>query len=186
MVYIMKIHVDGGCRANGQPGSIGAAAAAFKSVSGIFHRETKEVLPSHPAPTNQGAEITSIILGLRMALDKSDHLYSDPRLDVTIYSDSTFAVNCMEKWIYKWINNGWINRKGIELANRDLLEKAAVLDGRLKEKGDVHYVWISREENQYVDKLCNDLINTICLVERLCNSLKNARCDVQGSSSIDS
>ncbi|PYH29101.1 ribonuclease H-like protein [Aspergillus neoniger CBS 115656] len=157
MVYIMKIYVDGGCRANGQPGSIGAAAAAVKSAS---------------------AEITSIILGLRMALDKSDHLYSQPRLDVTIYSDSTYAVICMEKWIYKWISNGWMNRKGIEVANRDLLEKAAVLDGRLKEKGDLQYVWIPREENQYVDKLCNDLMDTICLVERLCSSLKNVRCDV--------
>lgn len=178
MVYIMKIYVDGGCRANGQPGSIGAAAAAFKSASGVFHGETKEELPSFPAPTNQRAEITSIILGLRMALDKYDHLYSEPRLDVTIYSDSTYAVNCMEKWIYKWISNGWLNRKGIEVANRDLLEKAAVLDGRLKEKGDVQYVWIPREVNHYVDKLCNDLMDTICLVERLCSSLKNARCDV--------
>ncbi|OJI87201.1 hypothetical protein ASPTUDRAFT_64500 [Aspergillus tubingensis CBS 134.48] len=185
MVYFMKIHVDGGCRANGQPGSIGAAAAAFKGTSGKFYGETTEDLLSYTAPTNQRAEITSVILGLKMALKRSEQLSSGPRLDVTIYSDSTYAVNCMEKWIYKWIRNGWINRKGNEVANRDLLEKAVVLDSRLKQKGDVQYVWIPREENQYVDKLCNDLMNTICLVERLCNSLERARCDVQSSSSDD-
>ena len=95
MVYIIKIHVDGGCRANGQPGSIGAAAAAFKDASGRFHGETTEDLPSYTAPTNQRAEITSVILGLRMALKRYDQLHSDPWLDVTIYSDSAFAVYCM-------------------------------------------------------------------------------------------
>ncbi|PWY85444.1 hypothetical protein BO83DRAFT_374204 [Aspergillus eucalypticola CBS 122712] len=97
--------------------------------------------------------IPSIILGLGMALKRSQQLISDPRLDVTIYSDSTYVV---------------------------------VLDSRLKEKGDVQYVWFQREENQYADKLCNDLMNTIYFVERLCNSLKNARCDVQSSSFDDS
>lgn len=186
MVYIIKIHVDGGCRANGQPGSIGAAAAAFKDASGRFHGETTEDLPSYTAPTNQRAEITSVILGLRMALKRYDQLHSDPWLDVTIYSDSAFAVNCMEEWVYKWIKNGWMNCKGNEVANRDLIEEAVVLNDRLKEKGDVRYVWIPREENQYVDKLCNDLMNTMCLVDRLCNGLKNARCDEQSSSSDDS
>mgnify|MGYP002718977455 CR=1 FL=1 len=79
-----------------------------------------------------------------------------------------------------------MNCKGNEVANRDLIEEAVVLSDRLKEKGDVRYVWIPREENQYVDKLCNDLMNTMCLVDRLCNGLKNARCDEQSSSSDDS
>ncbi|CAK43597.1 ribonuclease H-like protein [Aspergillus niger CBS 101883] len=153
---------------NGQPGSIGAAAAAFKDASGRFHGETTEDLPSYTAPTNQRAEITSVILGLRMALKRYDQLHSDPWLDVTIYSDSAFAVDCMEEWVYKWIRNGWMNCKGNEVANRDLIEEAVVLSDRLKEKGDVRYVWIPREENQ------------------LCNDLKNARCDEQSSSSDDS
>ncbi|KAL5337426.1 ribonuclease H-like domain-containing protein [Aspergillus crustosus] len=36
MVYIIKIHVDGGCRANGQPGLIAGAAAAFKNKYDIM------------------------------------------------------------------------------------------------------------------------------------------------------
>ncbi|KAL4745476.1 hypothetical protein BDW72DRAFT_208170 [Aspergillus terricola var. indicus] len=108
MVY-MKIHVDGGCRGNGQPGLIGAAAAAFKNEYSEFHGETKKALPSSPTPTNQRAEITSVIL-----------------------------VNCMTKWVYKWSNNGWTNSEGSEVANRDLIEEALNRDNLLKEKGDVY------------------------------------------------
>ncbi|KAL3470239.1 ribonuclease H1 [Aspergillus californicus] len=163
MVYIIKIHVDGGCRANGQPDSIAGAAAAFKNESGKYHGETKEALPSSPRPTNQQAEIISIILGLEKALERYDQLTSNPWLDVTIYSDSRYAVDCMTKWVYKWSNNGWTNSEGNKVANRDLIMEAVDLDDRLKEKGDVHYVWIPREENQYVDKLCNDLMDDMCM-----------------------
>lgn len=62
----------------------------------------------------------------------------------------------MTKWIYKWANNGWTNAAGNEVANRDLIEEASALDDRLKEEGDVEYIWIPREENQRADEMCND------------------------------
>ncbi|KAL4788906.1 ribonuclease H-like domain-containing protein [Aspergillus venezuelensis] len=136
MVYIIKINVDGGCRANGQPGSIACAAAAFKDENGKYYGKKTEALPSFPRPTNQQAEITAVILGLEMALERYDQLSSTPWLDVTIYSDSAFAVNCMTKWVVKWIKNGWTNSKGHEVANQDLIKKAVDLDNRLKEEGD--------------------------------------------------
>ncbi|KAL4813558.1 ribonuclease H1 [Aspergillus spinulosporus] len=162
MVYIIKIYVDGGCRGNGQPGSIGAAAAAFKDEYGEFHGEIKKALPSSPTPTNQRAEITSVILGLEKALERYDQLHSNPWLDVTIYSDSRYAVKCMNEWVYKWSNNGWTTSAGREVANRDLIEEASNLDDLLKEKGDVRYVWIPREKNQYVDQLCNNCMDKMC------------------------
>ncbi|PQE12450.1 ribonuclease H1 protein [Rutstroemia sp. NJR-2017a BVV2] len=85
MVYTMKIYVDGGCRGNGQPGAIGAAAAVFKSRWGRDKTWTRQ-LPYYPPPTNQRAEITAIILALELALKKYDGLDSNPRVNVTIYS----------------------------------------------------------------------------------------------------
>ncbi|KAL4788889.1 hypothetical protein BDV19DRAFT_374934, partial [Aspergillus venezuelensis] len=52
MVYIIKINVDGGCRGNGQPGSIAGAAAAFKDENGKYHGNKTKALPSFPRPTN--------------------------------------------------------------------------------------------------------------------------------------
>jgi len=105
MVYIMDIYTDGGCRRNGRAGTIGAAAAVFKTKYGT-HKAWTIKLPGHPRPTNQRAEITAIIVALLQALKKYRELASNPWLDVTIYSDSRYAVDCMTKWIYKWSRNG--------------------------------------------------------------------------------
>ena len=158
MVYIMKIYVDGGCRGNGQPGAIGAAAAVFEKRNGGHYAWTKS-LPQYPPPTNQRAEITAIILALEQALEKYENLDTNPYLDVKIYSDSKYAIGCMTNWIYKWTRNGWINAAGNEVANRDLIQEASDLDDRLKEEGDVEYIWISREENQLADRLCNECMD---------------------------
>ncbi|KAJ6110434.1 hypothetical protein N7486_002669 [Penicillium sp. IBT 16267x] len=152
----MEIYTDGGCRRNGQLGAIGAAAAAIKSRNARFDgwRRTRS-LPPYPPPTNQRAEITAIILALERALETLDELNKSPHLDVRILTDSKYAIGCMTDWIYKWTRNGWINSAGNEVANRDLLEEASDLDDRLKEEGDVDYIWIPREENEYADGLCN-------------------------------
>ncbi|OAQ57389.1 ribonuclease H1 [Pochonia chlamydosporia 170] len=155
MVYIMEIYTDGGCRGNGQPGAIGAAAAAFKKRNGTYDAWTTS-LPRYPPPTNQRAEVTAIIVALEQALEKFEELDTNPYLNVKIYSDSRYAINCMTNWIYKWAKNGWINVAGNEVANRDLLEEASDLDDRLRELGYVDYIWIPRENNQYADRLCNE------------------------------
>lgn len=112
-------------------------------------------LPLIPRSTNQRAEITAIILALQQALERVGALNDNPRLDVKIYSDSKYVINCMTDWIYKWVDNGWINTKGNEVVNQDLLEEASDLDDRLKEEGKVKYIWIPREENVLADRLCN-------------------------------
>lgn len=155
MVYIMRIYTDGGCRGNGRPGAIGAAAAVFMRKYRGYKAWTRS-LPSYPPPTNQRAEITAIIVALQQALKRSHELNTNPRLYVRIYSDSRYAINCMTEWIYKWLDNGWINCSGSEVVNRDLLEEASDLDDRLREKGKVKYIWIPREKNDIADRLCNE------------------------------
>lgn len=155
MVYIMEIYTDGGCRGNGHWEAIGAAAVVFKLKYGRYKAWTQS-LPSYPTPTNQRAELTAIILALEQALERYRELDGNPWLDVKIYSDSKYAVNCMTKWIYKWSNNGWINSAGRSVANQDLLEEASALDDSLKEEGEVKYIWIPREKNVTADRLCNE------------------------------
>ena len=158
MVYIMEIYIDGGCRGNGRPDSIGAAAAVFKGRNGEATTWTR-VLPDWPSPTNQRAEITAIILALEKALEKYDDLDFSPRLRVKIFSDSRYAIGCMTDWIYKWCRNGWQNAAGNEVANRDLIEKASDLDDRVKELGSVEYNWIPRAENWEADEACDEAMD---------------------------
>lgn len=88
MVYTMKIYVDGGCRRNGQQNPIGAAAVIMKTRYGTKYWSQVQRLPHHEIHTNQPAEILAIIVGLKMALERYDELRSNPRLDLTIHSDS--------------------------------------------------------------------------------------------------
>ncbi|KAJ5094278.1 ribonuclease H-like domain-containing protein [Penicillium angulare] len=146
MVYNIEIYTDG------------AAVAVFVPKWGRHTWFSKE-LPSYPAPTSQRAEITAIIIALEEALEKFREPRSNPYLDVTIYSDSKYAVECMSNWVYKWVRNGWTNAAGNEVANRDLIEEASDLDDRLRAEGDVKYVWIPREKNQLADGYCNDILD---------------------------
>ncbi|KAJ5715278.1 uncharacterized protein N7483_012459 [Penicillium malachiteum] len=157
MVYKMVIYTDGGCRNNGRHGASGAAAAVFiKEYGGII--SCTRPLPLSPVPTSQRAKITGIIIALEQALERYEMLNTEPYLDVTIHTDSKYAVSCITTWIYKWVQNGWINARGTEVSNRDLIEKASELDDQVKELGDVEYVWIPREENEAADELCREIL----------------------------
>lgn len=155
MVYLMEFNVDGGCRRNGQPDAIGAAACCLQIHYGKRYTWKTCRLDEFPtAPTSQRAEITAIILALEWALERYDGLGGSPRLAVTIRSDSRYAVECMTNWVYNWVRNGWTNSRGFEVANRDLIERASDLDDRVAELGSVDYIWIPRSENGSADALC--------------------------------
>lgn len=156
MVYTMVYEVDGGCRNNGYSGAIAAAAAIERGR--YKDRTWTRQLDSEDA-TNQRAEITAIILALEQALRKYRNLKSCPTIDLTIRSDSRYAVNCMTEWIYKWTRNGWRNAAGRPVVNKDLIRKASELDDEANELGDVTYEWIPRSENIDADEACNDCLD---------------------------
>ncbi|KAL2835982.1 ribonuclease H-like protein [Aspergillus pseudoustus] len=156
MVYTLEIFADGGCRGNGQPGSIGAAAIIYRQRKHRYRGARTFTLPRRPTPTNQRAELMAIILALESACDKCRDLNTYPRVDVTIYTDSRYAVDCMNQWIHKWRNNGWIGSSGNPVKNRDLIEGAADAAEDLRERGDVKYEWIPRERNFRADALVNE------------------------------
>lgn len=124
-----------------------------------YHVHTKN-LPLDPRPTNQRAELTAIILALREALSNYRSKGSNSEVDVTIYSDSQYAVGCMNRWLDHWLQNGWRNAAGKPVANRDLIMDASRLHDMVRsEMGDVSYVWIPREENDIADRYCNEALD---------------------------
>lgn len=159
MVYTMKIYVDGGCRRNGRSDAVAAAAACIKNKWGKYRIRARYITDD---PTNQRAEITAIIMALELALAKyKNDLDEMPLMDVEIFSDSRYAVNCMKTWIYKWCRNGWMNSAGNPVANRDLIEEASDLDDQVKEIGTVEYTWIPRSENEVADGACNRAMDAL-------------------------
>lgn len=157
MQYDMTIHVDGGCRRNGAPNAIGAAAAVLEPNWG---QRTVWVtsLPQYPRPTSQRAEITAIILALEKTLVEYDEKGGTPwdDFDVIIHSDSNYAVTCMTEWIDNWSRNGWRTAAGGPVRNQDLMQEASNLDDILRTRGTVRYYWIRRSENVEADRACRE------------------------------
>jgi ribonuclease HI len=165
MVYLMRIYADGGCRHNGTPKAYGAAAAVVKARNGEVIDSYGEFIPQTPRPTNQRAEMLAFGFALRMAITKNSTLQNIPWLDIKIYSDSRYAVNCMTVWREEWRKNGWITSDGKPVANQDLIRKAHEHDDFLRDFGDVEYCWIPREENREADQLCNKVLDSYHLYE---------------------
>lgn len=67
--------------------------------------------------TNNRMELEAIL----WALDYADKNYPDE--ECVIYSDSAYAVNMCNDWIFKWAANGWKNSKKQTVENLDLVQE---------------------------------------------------------------
>ena len=155
----MEFFVDGACRGNGQPGAIGAAAVVRRYRNGRELYLTRRLNTDYYNATNQRAEILAIILALEWAMEDYVNLNNSPRIDVTIHSDSKYAVNCMNQWLARWSNNGWTTSTGGSVANRDILQDAINAENRVLDVGNVVYKWVPRDEVHNADERCNEELN---------------------------
>src|SRR5919199_3360107 len=100
-------YTDGASRGSRGPGGYGAVLR--------WKGKTEEISGSEQDTTNQRMELTAACVALE-TMDEG-HV-------VTIYSDSSYLVNCMRRgWYKKWRENGWLNHRMEPVANRDLWER---------------------------------------------------------------
>lgn len=67
----------------------------------------------YPAPTNNNRmELLALAKAFDMAMDK-------PWKEMTLYSDSEYAINAVGHWYDKWSKNGWRNSKGEPVKEKD-------------------------------------------------------------------
>jgi ribonuclease HI len=129
----ITIYTDGASRGNPGPGGYGVVL-----LSGPHRREISEGFKS---TTNNRMELLAVIIGLE-ALKKDG-------MNVTIYSDSQYVVNSVEKgWVFGWVK---INFKGKK--NSDLWKRFLSVYNRHK----VKFIWIKghneTKENERCDRL---------------------------------
>ena len=103
----VTIHTDGSCLGNPGPGGYCAILQhneQEKELSGGFRRTT-----------NNRMEILAVIVGLEALLEPCS---------VTVYSDSRYVVDAVEKgWARKWKANGWMRNKRERAVNPDLWDR---------------------------------------------------------------
>ncbi|MGI8650107.1 MAG: ribonuclease H family protein [Rubrobacter sp.] len=107
-------YTDGASRGRRGPGGYGVVL--------VRDGHTTELSGGEPDTTNQRMEITAACIALE-ALDAG--------CEVTIFSDSSYLVNCMRRrWYEQWLASEWMNSRKRPVANRDLWERLLAAVGR--------------------------------------------------------
>ena len=116
------IHTDGSCIGNPGPGGYAAILE--------FRGQQKELSGGFRRTTNNRMEILAVIEGLEALTEPCW---------VTVYSDSQYVVNAIEKgWARKWKGNGWMRNKREAAVNPDLWDRLL----GLLDKHEVKLEWV--------------------------------------------
>lgn len=103
----VTIYTDGACSGNPGPGGYGAIL--------MYNGVEKEISGGERSTTNNKMEILAVLRALE--------LLKEP-CNVTIYSDSAYVVNTIEKgWLYSWKKNNWIKSDKKQVKNIELWEE---------------------------------------------------------------
>ena len=127
------IYTDGAARGNPGPGGYGTVL-----MSGN-HR--KELSAGFKHTTNNRMELLAVIVGLETLKIAGSN--------VTIYSDSKYVVDSVEKkWVFNWQKKGFVGKKNIDLWKRFLL---------VYPKHKIKLIWIKGHANIKENERCDRL-----------------------------
>lgn len=100
---MVTIYTDGASRGNPGPGGFGTVL--------LYMGHRKEISGGYRKTTNNRMELLAVIAGLE-ALKKEN-------LEVTVYSDSKYVVDSVEKgWLWGWVKKGFKGKQNIDLWQR--------------------------------------------------------------------
>ncbi len=136
-------YTDGSSTGSRGPGGYGAVLT--------WKGKTDEISGGENSTTNLRMEVTAACVALE-TIDEG-HI-------VSVYSDSSYLINCMRRgWYRKWRENGWLNSRKETVSNRDLWERLLRAAGRHQEvrwkkvKGHSRTAGPQKSGNDRADKL---------------------------------
>lgn len=133
----IKLYTDGACSGNPGPGGYGAVL--------IYQGIEKEISGAEENTTNNKMEILAVVKGLELLKESCD---------VTVYSDSAYVVNSIEKkWIFQWKKKNWIKSDGKQVKNIDLWERLLAL----LLYHQVHFVKVKGHSDNSYNNRCDKL-----------------------------
>lgn len=130
---MISIYTDGSARGNPGPGGYGVVM-----ISGS-HR--KEISAGYRLTTNNRMELLSVITGIEAL--------KNPGADVTIYSDSKYVVDSVEKkWVFGWEKKNFKDKKNSDLWRRFLLAYP---------KHNITFRWVKGHADNVENNRCDEL-----------------------------
>lgn len=133
----VEIFTDGAC--SGNPGAGGWGAILR------YNQIEKELSGGEADTTNNRMELTAVISALSALKEPCN---------ITLYTDSRYVMDGIEKWIQNWKQNGWktANKKSA-VKNVELWQK---LD-ELQAKHQIRWVWVKGHDGHPENERCDTL-----------------------------
>ena len=130
---MIELYTDGASKGNPGPGGFGVILRAgqhYKEISAGFRKTT-----------NNRMELLAVIVGLE-AIKK-------PGQNVTVYSDSKYVVDAVEKrWVFGWLQKGFAGKKNKDLWLRFL---------QVYKLHNVRLVWVKGHAGHPENERCDQL-----------------------------
>ena len=132
------MYTDGACKGNPGIGGWGVFIQRDNDQSDLYGFDLKT--------TNNKMELKAVIEGLKTI---------NPKINVTIITDSQYVKNGINQWIFNWKKNGWKTAAKKPVKNIDLWKE---LDD-LVENRSVDWEWVKGHSgnpgNERADQLAN-------------------------------
>ena len=130
------IYTDGACSGNPGPGGWGVVLR--------WNGTVRELHGADPQTTNNRMELTAAIQALE-ALNRPSQ--------VRLYTDSTYVLNGITKWVAGWQRNGWRTAAKKPVKNEDLWRQLV----KAMEGHEISWLWVKGhagdEGNERADAL---------------------------------
>ena len=110
---MLYIYIDGSCKGNGKENSKGGyGIIIFDSNNNLID-----------AYCEYFDNVTNNQMELKAFLKTFELLNTKYKNEMAIiYSDSSYCINILNSWIYKWSNNNWQTSKGETIKNLDIIQ----------------------------------------------------------------
>jgi ribonuclease HI len=129
----ITIYTDGAAKGNPGPGGYGIVL-----LSGVYRKELSE---GFRLTTNNRMELLSVIVALETIKSEGQ--------DVTIFSDSKYVVDAVEKrWVFNWLRTGFKDKKNVDLWKRFL---------KVYPKHKVKFKWVKGHSTTVENNRCDQL-----------------------------
>ena len=133
MTTKITMYTDGAARGNPGPGGYGIVL-----ISGNHRKELSE---GYRMTTNNRMELLAVIVGLETLKKEAS--------DVTIYTDSRYVADAVEKkWVFGWEKKRFAKKKNADLWMRFL---------KVYRKHRVKFVWVKGHNQIPENELCDQL-----------------------------
>jgi len=162
------IFTDGASKGNPGPGGYGAVIVYPEVLSKGDGEKILELGGSEKHTTNNRMEL----MGAIKALEK----IKKEKGDILIYTDSSYLINGITKWVYGWQKNNWKkasndpHKKPEEVLNQDLWKKLADLAG-LNHKNDrsrkINWEYVGGHIGIVGNERCDEIASDLATGEKV-------------------